>query len=76
MAVGLKVVPIFYKIGTGNFFNSFFSTVTYHLEKSKRGSKFPYLMKNLYQVELLYNDISNYFYTSDGEDLLICLIEL
>jgi len=58
MAVGLKVGPIFYKIGTGSFFNSFFSTVVYNLENSKRGSRFPCLMRDLYQGKLLYNDIS------------------
>lgn len=57
MAVGLKVGPIFYKIGMGSFLNCFFSTVTYNLENSKRGSIFPYLMKYLYQGRLLYNDI-------------------
>lgn len=115
MAVGLKVGPIFYKIGTGSFLNCFFSTVIYNLEASERGSRFPYLMGNLYGGELSYKDIplaqkeleqikselesfppnkviwdidypdqtppwrdniadkitnlSNYFYTSDGEDL-------
>ena len=115
MAVGLKIGPIFYKIGTGSFLNCFFSTIAHNLEKSKRGSKYPYLMKELYNGELLYEniskaekelnivreelkafspekvvwdienlsqrppwgneiadritDLSNYFYTSDGNDL-------
>jgi len=115
MAVGLKVGPIFYKIGTGSFLHSFFSTVIYNLEHSKRGSRFPFLMKDLYQGKLICKNIpsaekelkiiktelklfppdkvvwdiddlnkrppwrdniadritnlSNYFYTSDGDDL-------
>jgi hypothetical protein len=56
MAIGLKVGPIFYKIGTGSFLNCFFSSITYHLENAKRGSKFP-CMKQLYQGELLCRDI-------------------
>jgi hypothetical protein len=56
MAVGLKVGPIFYKIGTDSFLNCFFSSITYNLENSKRGSKYPY-MKYLYQGELLFQDI-------------------
>ena len=57
MAAGLKVGPIFYKIGTGDFLNSFFSTVVYNLENSKRGSRFPCLMRDIYQGRLLWNDI-------------------
>jgi hypothetical protein len=38
MAVGLKVGPIFYKIGTGSYLTSFFSTVVYNIDEinSKR----------------------------------------
>lgn len=113
--VGLKVGPIFYKIGTGDFLHSFFSTIAYNLENKKWGSRFPLLMNDLYyktlsvdkideaigelkiiQEELkeyspsmvIWNiedlsqsppwgdniadritDLSNYFYTGDGEDL-------
>ncbi|MBB5645295.1 immunity 70 family protein [Pedobacter cryoconitis] len=113
--VGLKVGPIFYKIGTGDFLHSFFSSIAYNLEDNKWGEKFPFIMKKLYTKELSVEDIpeavkeinliremfkeyapncviwdienlekrppwgddiadritslSNYFYTSDGEDL-------
>lgn len=113
--VGLKVGPIFYKIGTGELLHSFFSSIAYHLEDNKWGTKFPFIMKELYAKELLVKDIpealkeihlireifkayapdciiwdienlekhppwgediaaritslSDYFYTSDGEDL-------
>lgn len=113
--VGLKVGPIFYKIGTGDFLHSFFSSIAYNLEDNNWGEKFPFIMKELYTKELSVEDIpeavkeinliremfkeyapncviwdienlekrppwgddiagritslSNYFYTSDGEDL-------
>lgn len=113
--VGLKVGPIFYKIGTGGFLHSCFSSIAYNLEDNNWGEKFPFIMKELYTKELSVEDIpeavkeinliremfkeyapncviwdienlekrppwgddiadritslSNYFYTSDGEDL-------
>lgn len=113
--VGLKVGPIFYKIGTGDFLHSCFSSIAYNLEDNNWGEKFPFIMKELYTKELSVDDIpeavkeinliremfkeyapncviwdienlekrppwgddiadritslSNYFYTSDGEDL-------
>jgi len=119
--VGLKVGPIFYKIGTGDFLHSFFSTIAYNLENKKWGSRFPLLMNDLYyktlfvdkidealaelktiQEELkeyspsmvIWNiedlsqlppwgdniadritDLSNYFYTSDGEDLFTLIFK-
>jgi len=116
MAVGLKVKFYWYQIGTGDFLYSFFSTIAYNLEDSKWGTKYPFIMKELYSgklnVEHLKNakdeleaiknelkilpvnkviwdiddlskpmpwgdnissditDLSNYFITSDGEDLI------
>ena len=116
MAVGLTVKYYWYQIGTGDFLHSFFSTIAYNLENEKWGSKYPYLMNELYsgtlKVEHLKNakyelediakileklpiekaiwdiedlskpmpwgdkissditDLSNYFVTSDGEDLI------
>ena len=52
MAVGLKTGPIFYTVGTGSFMHAFFSTVAYHLEGQKWGSKFPILMNQLYSGEI------------------------
>lgn len=52
MAVGLKTGPIFYTIGTGSFMHAFFSTIAYHLERQKWGSKFPVLMNQLYSGEI------------------------
>jgi len=50
--VGLKVGPIFYKIGNGNILHSFFSTVAYNLENNKWGSRFPFIMEELYYRSL------------------------
>lgn len=50
--VGLKVGPIFYKIGNGNILHSFFSTVAYNLENNKWGSRFPLIMEELYYRSL------------------------
>lgn len=50
--VGLKVGPIFYKIGNGNILHSFFSTVAYNLENNKWGSRFPLIMEELYYKSL------------------------
>lgn len=113
--IGLKTGPIFYKIGTGSFLHSFFSTIAYNLEDKNWGKKYPFIMKELYNGELSSDKIldaekelaeikealneyapncviwdidnlemqppwgdkiadrvtslSNYFYTSDGEDI-------
>ena len=113
--VGFFVDPMFYTVGSGDFLNSFFSTVYIKLEKSKWGSKYPIIMNDLYsgkiekekineaQAELdalkkhlakfspkeivwdfdpnalppwgsdissEITDLSNYFVTSEGENLL------
>ncbi|CAM4013128.1 Immunity protein 70 [Pedobacter westerhofensis] len=48
MAVGFFVDPVFYKVGTGDFLNSFFSTIFIRLENSSWGSKYPLIMNHLY----------------------------
>jgi hypothetical protein len=48
MAVGVFVDPVFYMIGTGDFFNCFFSTVFVRAEDSEWGSKYPIIMNDLY----------------------------
>jgi hypothetical protein len=119
MAVGFFVDPIFYKIGTGDFLNSFFSTVYVKLENFNWGSRYPIIMNELYngairkekinaaliELEDIKNNLavlspkdvvwdfenlealppwgdnissditnlSNYFVTSDGDDLLYIL---
>ncbi|MFV0305050.1 MAG: Imm70 family immunity protein [Moheibacter sp.] len=59
MAVGFFVDPIFYKIGTGDFFNSFFSTIYIKIEDSDWGSRFPILMNDLYQGKIDKTDMKN-----------------
>ena len=56
--VGFKVNYDWYQIGNGDFLFSFFSTVAYHLENQKWGSKFPVIMNHLYQGELKNTQIS------------------
>ena len=56
MTVGLKLGSIIDEIGEQDFFYSFFSTVAYRLEKGEWGSRFPCLLKNLYQGNLEQKD--------------------
>lgn len=48
VVVGMKVDFLWYSIGTGDFFHSFFSTICVNLENGNWGSKFPIIMKDLY----------------------------
>ena len=52
MAVGFKVKFYWYQVGNGEFLNSFFSTVVYHLEDMQWGSRFPVMMNELYRGRL------------------------
>lgn len=55
--VGLKIGPIFYKIGTGDILHSFFSSIAYHLEDNKWGTRFPIVMNELYARDLSVENI-------------------
>lgn len=55
--VGLKVDFLWYPIGTSDFVHAFFSTICFNLENKVWGSRFPRLMKDLYQGELSYENI-------------------
>lgn len=57
MPVGVFVDPVFYKIGTAEFLNSFFSTVYVRLENSDWGSKYPIIMNHLYNGGLKKEEI-------------------
>lgn len=52
MALGFKIKYYWYHIGTGDFLHAFFSTVAVHLENGNWGSRFPFIMNELYQGEL------------------------
>lgn len=54
MAVGFKVHFFWYAVGAGSFLNSFFSTVSYHLEPEGWGTKYPYLMNHAYNGKVKY----------------------
>jgi len=56
MAVVLEVAGHWYEIGISDFLHSFFSTVSYNLEK-EWGSRFPYMMKKFYKGKLKYRDV-------------------
>ncbi|MCM1091320.1 MAG: immunity 70 family protein [Butyrivibrio sp.] len=57
MGVGFKVDFYWHEIGHGDFLHSFFSTICYHLEGRRWGSKYPYLMNKLYQGSLAWEDV-------------------
>ena len=52
MAVFFKVQRYLYSVGTGDFLFAFFSTVAVRLENGRWGSRFPAIMRELYQGEL------------------------
>lgn len=52
MTVGIKVDFLWFPIGTGDFFHSFFSTICINLENSNWGSRFPVIMNDLYTGDL------------------------
>jgi 2,3-bisphosphoglycerate-dependent phosphoglycerate mutase len=56
MAVGLKLGSITDEIGGQDFFHAFFSTISHRLEKDGWGSRFPCLLKKLYQGKLEQDD--------------------
>lgn len=58
MAVGFKVKHYWYKVGQGDFLYSFFSTISYRLEPNGWGSKYPYLLKHLYNGKIRSEDVS------------------
>ena len=56
MTVGLKLGSITAEIGGQDFFHAFFSTLSYRLETDGWGSRFPCLLKKLYQGSLEQGD--------------------
>ena len=52
MGVGITVGSITDEIGAPSFLHAFFSTVSAHCEPAGWGTRFPYLMKELYQGSL------------------------
>lgn len=58
MAVRLKTGSYWYPLGSEGLVHSFFSTVAYHLEENRWGSKYPSIMKELYHGQL-HNNIDH-----------------
>lgn len=52
MAIGFRIDFLWYQVGTADFLHAFFSTISYNLESNKWGSKYTYLMNELYQGKL------------------------
>lgn len=58
LAVGFRVDFLWYQVGHGGFLHSFFSTISYHLEPDGWGTRYPYLLKKLYQGKLSWEEAS------------------
>lgn len=56
LVVGFKIDFLWYQVGRGEFLHAFFSTISYHLEPDGWGTKYPYLLKKLYQGRLSWKD--------------------
>lgn len=52
MAVVFRQKNVITEIGPGGLLHSLFSNIAYHLESSEWGSKYPYIMLNLYRGRL------------------------
>ena len=52
MAIGFRTGFFWFHIGSSDFLHSFFSTIAYNLENGEWGSKYPYIMNELYKGEL------------------------
>ena len=57
MAVGFQFWNYWYKVGMGDFLFSFFSTICYNLENKEWGTRYPYLMNELYSGKLKWKNI-------------------
>lgn len=71
MVVGLKLGSIIDVIGEQDFLYAFFSTISYRLEKQEWGSRFPCLLKKLYQGKLEQKDAEQAL-----EELILITFEL
>lgn len=56
MAIGIQLGSIVDEIGNGDFFHAFFSTISGNLEPDGWGSRFPILIRKLYNGELQQED--------------------
>lgn len=57
MAVGFLVDCFDYEVGHADFLHSFFSTISKNLEPDGWGTRFPYLLGNLYHDKLNWSDV-------------------
>ncbi len=52
MAIRFRIYFLWYQVGTADCLHGFCSTISYNLESNKWGSKYNYLMNELYQGKL------------------------
>lgn len=52
MSIGIEVGHSWFQIGRADYFDSFFSTVAYYIEEKKWGSKYPLIMRTMYNGEI------------------------
>lgn len=64
MAIRLKTGSYWYPLGSEKLLHSFFSTIAFHLENNEWGSKYPLIMKELYQGNL-HNNIDHALHELD-----------
>ncbi|WP_281884457.1 immunity 70 family protein [Paenibacillus sp. YYML68] len=57
MAVGFKAGLLWYPVGQSDFLHSFFSTISYHLEPQGWGTRYPYLMNQLYYSKVHHKNL-------------------
>lgn len=59
MGVSFQVGNKFYEVGSASFLHSFFSTISYHLEPQGWGTRYPSLLKHLYNGTMSWTDAGN-----------------
>jgi 2,3-bisphosphoglycerate-dependent phosphoglycerate mutase len=56
--IGISVGSFWYELGISDFLYAWFSTINYHLEGKKWGSKFPIVMNEFYQGKVKAKNIN------------------
>ncbi|MDP4147419.1 MAG: Imm70 family immunity protein [Bacillota bacterium] len=57
MNVGFRYSGIWAEVGESDFLHAFFSTISFHLESNKWGSRYPYLLRKFYYDGLTSQEI-------------------
>lgn len=59
MSAGFLVKTYYYETGTCEALHSFFSTISFHLEKEGWGTEYPLIMDELYNGRILNKDVDD-----------------